>query len=82
MYMYRKIGVVLVDSGCSRTIVSRKMCQTWKKKDLKVMNFSEEMYISGVRQIDLQVDRGSAEIEALVAQVDPLGFNILIGMDG
>lgn len=80
--MYRKIGVVLVDSGCSRTIVSRKMCQTWKKKDLKVMNFSEEMYISGVRQIDLQVDRGSAEIEALVAQVDPLGFNILIGMDG
>lgn len=50
----QKRGVALVDSECSRTIVSRMMCRTWKKKYIEVMTLSRETCISDVRQIDLQ----------------------------
>lgn len=39
------------------------------------------MCISGVWQLNLWVDRRTVEIEALVAQEDPLGFDVLIGVD-
>lgn len=41
------------------------MCQIWKRKGV-----SGEMYICGVGQTNLHVDRGTAEIEALVALLD------------
>lgn len=71
MYVCRRRYVALVDSGCSQIIVSRKMCQIWKKKNVEVMPLNGEMCISGVKQIDPRVDGGTAEIEAFVAQEDP-----------
>ena len=41
-----------------------------------VMTLSREMC-----WIDLQVNRRTIEIEALVVQNDPLGFNLLMGGD-
>lgn len=40
MYVCRMRGVVQMDSGCSRTIAYRNMCQTWKKKDVEMMTLS------------------------------------------
>lgn len=57
-----EIYVCLMDSGCSRNIVSRKMCQTWKNKHVEVMTLGKKNCISGVWQIDLRVDRGTAEL--------------------
>lgn len=72
---------MLVDSRHSQTIVSRKMCWAWKRNDVEAMTLSGEMCISSVEQIDLQVDGGTGELEALVAQKNTLGFDILISMD-
>lgn len=43
--MCGKRGVVLVDSGLCQSIVSRKMCWIWKKKDFEVMTLSGETCI-------------------------------------
>ena len=36
---------------------------------------------SGVGWIDLRVNGGSAEIEAMVVQEDPIEFDVLMGVD-
>lgn len=56
-----EVYVCLMDSVCSRNIVSRKMCQTWKNNYFEVMTLGKTC-ISGVWQIELRVDRGTAEI--------------------
>lgn len=54
VYMCGKSGFVLMDSECSRAIVSRKICRTVKKKDVGVRTLSIETCINGDGQIYLQ----------------------------
>ena len=83
MYVDRIPCSALLDSGCSHTIVSARLCKTWSRKNVKVTTIGgETQACCGVGTVEIHTDSGvSAEMSVLVTQNDLLGFDLLLGYD-
>ena len=73
----------LLDSGCSRTIVSARLCRTWRKRSIKVTTINgDTRACCGVGSVRIRTDSGaSAKVDVLVTRKDLLGFDLLLGYD-
>ena len=70
-----------LESGCSRTIVSARLCPVWKKKSVRVITISCEM-CHEIGIVKVCTDTGnSADVEALVIHERPLDSNLLLSYD-
>ena len=75
---------VLVDSGCSRCIVYAPCCRSWERCSVRVKTVSgQEMRCVGTGTIVLAVAGvGEVAVAAIVVDVRPLGFDVIMGMNG
>ena len=73
----------LLDSGCSHTIVSARLCRTWKERNITVTTIGgETQACCGAGTVKIHADSGvAAELNVLVTQGDLLGFDLLLGYD-
>ena len=71
--------LALLDTGCSRLLVTRALCHSWEKK--KVGVFTEgALRCCGVGCVQLDVGSGCPiDAEVLVTDGKLLGFNLLLG---
>ena len=77
-------GLALVDSGCSRSIVHVSFCPGWSKRHISVRTVSGESYRcdgTGPARVSLG-ESVSVDLNALVVREKPLGFDLVLGMDG
>ena len=74
---------VLVDSGCTRCIAHVSCCDSWTKRDVRVIAVNgESQQCLGTAVVSLQagdVDAGSVDV--LVVDYRPLGFDFILGMN-
>ncbi|XP_043204508.1 uncharacterized protein LOC122371842 [Amphibalanus amphitrite] len=77
-------GLALIDSGCSKSIVCESFCRKWTARQTNVKTVSGEAYrCDGVGPIELSLgEERSVTIDALVVKEKPLGFDLVLGMDG
>ena len=75
--------MALVDSGCSRSLVTGSVCDPWSRQASDVLTVDGEILRSnGVGTITLAVDNVSpVKVDVLVVDSPMLGFDMLIGMD-
>uniref|UniRef100_A0A5S6Q4C2 Uncharacterized protein n=1 Tax=Trichuris muris TaxID=70415 RepID=A0A5S6Q4C2_TRIMR len=75
---------VLVDTGCSKCIAHVTCCENWRKEQVTVTTVSgQSLQCIGVSVIRLQPPGGSeAAVEAIVTDKRPLGFELILGMNG
>ena len=75
--------MALVDSGCSRSLVTGSVCDPWSRQASDVLTVDGEILRSnGVGTITLAVDNVSpVKVDVLVVDSPLLGFDMLIGMD-
>ena len=75
--------MVLIDSGCSQTLVSKAVCHFWKQKSAEVLTADgRTLNCRGYGKIKVAVGQVLAvDIEALVVDKQLLGFDLLLGID-
>ena len=75
--------IVLVDSGCSSSVVSGMLCRPEVWKSTAILTAGRKCLLShGVGSISLTVtNRNPLKTNMLVVNSKPLGFNLLLGMD-
>ena len=73
----------LIDSGCSQTLGSKAVCRFWKRKSAGVLTADgRTLNCRGSGKIKVEVGRVPAvDIEVLVVDKQPLGFDLLLGID-
>lgn len=76
--------VALIDSGCSQCIVYEPCCISWTRKNVTVVTVNgQKQNCEGVGRICLQVgDSKPVEVDALVTNFRPLGFECILGLNG
>ena len=74
---------VLVDTGCTRTIVQAAWGGEWRKRNVAMVTVSEQKWMcQGVTVASIEVEGGvTVHVEAYVTNVRPLGFPCILGMD-
>ncbi|CAM1311897.1 Uncharacterised protein r2_g2229 [Pycnogonum litorale] len=74
----------LVDSGCSCCIIYAPWCATWTSKCVAVRTMSgQEQKCKGVGNVQLQSGEiGPVNVDVFVADIQPLGFDFILGMTG
>ena len=75
--------LVLIDTGCLRTIVDADQCWSWRKAGVDVETIGGTSCAScSVGVVSISTDEGnSAKIDVLVVCGKPLGFDLLLGID-
>ena len=75
--------LVLVDTGCSRSIVSANRCQMWMNQRVDVMTINSlSQACCSVGTVTICNEKGdTAEVDVLVMQEKPLGYDLLLGID-
>lgn len=74
---------VLIDTGCSMSIVHLSCCSHWseKKVDLLTIN-GERQQCVGVGNVNVSTHDGiSVDIDVLVVKFRPLNFDVILGMN-
>ena len=81
--VHRIDRIVLVDSGCSSSVVRRMLCQPKVRKCTAILTAGRKCLLShGVGSITLTVtNRKPLKTNVLVVNSKPLGFDLLLGMD-
>ena len=76
--------MVLIDTGCSRSIVHASVCVNWKRQRENIFTVSgERSECDGVGQVSVELEDGTkAVFSALVVREKPLGLDLILGMDG
>ena len=75
---------VLIDTGCTRTVIQSSLCFGWKRRDVCMVTVSgQRLHCAGTADVRVQVP-GLTEVvvDALVVEKKPLGFCAILGMDG
>ncbi|KFD63395.1 hypothetical protein M514_24416 [Trichuris suis] len=74
----------LVDTGSTRCIIYAPCCRSWRKQQIHVTTVSgEQLHCIGVGSVKLQLSEGDpVTIEGVIADKKPLGFDVIIGMNG
>ena len=75
--------LALLDTGCSRLLVTRVLCHSWEKKKVDIFTVGEgALRWCGVGHVQLDVGSGCPiNVEVLVADGKLLGFDLLLGFD-
>ena len=75
---------VLVDTGCTRTVVHSSLCAEWKRRSVSMVTVSgQRVDCAGTAEAEVGVPGGGAVVlDALVVAMKPLGFCAILGMDG
>ena len=82
MWVNGKECQVLVDTGCTRTIVQAAWGGEWKRRDVAMVTASDQQWTcQGVTRARIEVDGAAVYVEAYVTSVRPLGFPCIMGMD-
>ena len=78
-----KKRMALVDSGCSRSLVTESACNPWSQQASDVLTVDgKTLRGNGIGTITLAVDNVSpVKADVLVVNSSLLGFDMLIGMD-
>ena len=72
--------LALVDTGCSRSLVTRALCHSWDKKVGVFMIGGGALKCCGFGRVQLDVGSGCPiDVEVLVADGKLLGFDLLLG---
>ena len=73
--------LVPLDSGCSYTIVTARLCCTWSKRSIKITTINGKIQVCcGVGSEMICTDSGgSAKVNVLVMRKDILGFDLQFG---
>lgn len=74
----------LVDSGCTDNIIHLSCCERFVKRSVTVTTVGDEkLSCNGVGQVTVETSSGQmAEISVLVMEKEPLGVDMILGMDG
>lgn len=78
-----KSKIVIIDSGCSRSIVSAKSFRLWSRKHVDVEtidNIIRAYCVVGTVNICTD-NSNSVKVDILVAHDKPLSFDLLDGID-
>ncbi|CAE1289280.1 unnamed protein product [Acanthosepion pharaonis] len=83
VYVEGKRCSALVDTGCSRSIVSADRCVTWNSQQIEIRTIDGvSRACCGVGTVSVLTDGGShAKVDVLVARQRPLGYDLLLGID-
>lgn len=75
---------VLVDTGCSVSVVHVACCKSWMKGAVDMVTVSGEKWrCEGTSIVHLQLSGGAAtDIRVCVTTAKPLGFMAILGMNG
>ena len=75
--------VALVDCGCSKSIVTRQICQFYRKQETPILTADGKSFVScGMGSITLQIaNKDPMQLEVLVVDNELLGFDLFLGMD-
>ena len=74
----------LIDSGCSVSIIFMKHCKSWRKSYVDIITVNgQRQPCEGVARVAVNVPGvESIEIDAYVVDFQPLGFDVILGMNG
>ena len=74
----------LIDTGCTRSIVHVSVCRKWERRSVSVVTVSgQQLKCAGTAEVDVEVPGlRPVMVSALVVEERPLGFNVILGMDG
>ena len=74
---------VMVDTGCTRTIVHVGMCDKWFRKSVAMTQIGgTDWRCQGTSKVRVTVGAGvEVEVRANVSSVKPFGFECVLGMD-
>lgn len=74
---------VLVDTGCSKTMVHMSCCPQWNKNEVNVMTVGGELRkCKGVGQMYIKPPHGlPVNVDVLVVSFRPLIFDLVLGMN-
>ena len=73
--------LALLDTGCSRSLITRALCHSWEKVDVFTVG-EGALRCCGIGHVQLDVGSGCPiDVEVLVADRKLLGFNLLLGFD-
>ena len=75
--------LALLDTGYSRSLVTRVLCHSWEKKNVDVFTVGEgALRCCSIGHVQLDIGSGCPiDIEVLVTDGKLLGFNLLLGFD-
>ena len=75
--------LTLLDSGCSCTIVSARLCCTWSKRSVKITIIKGKAWVCcGVGSVWIYIDSSEpAKVNVLVMWKDILSFDLLLRYD-
>ncbi|CAE1234877.1 unnamed protein product [Acanthosepion pharaonis] len=73
----------LIDTGCSRSIVSVDRCVTWSNQQIEIRTIDGvSQACCGVGTVSILTDGGNhAKVDVLVARQRPLGYDLLLSID-
>ncbi|CAE1309081.1 unnamed protein product [Acanthosepion pharaonis] len=81
VYVEGKRCSALVDTGCSRSIVSADRCVTWSSQQMEIRMIDGVSWACcGVGTVSVLADGGN-HAKVLVARQRPLGYDLLLGID-
>ena len=75
---------VLIDTGCTRSIVHSSLCAGWERRNVCMVTVSgQRLDCAGTADVRVEVPGVRAVVvDALVVELKPLGFCAILGMDG
>ena len=75
---------VLIDTGCTRTVVHTSLCVGWERREVCMLTVSgQRLDCAGTADVRVRVPGMAAVVvDALVVGEKPLGFCAILGMDG
>ena len=83
VHINRIRSLVLLDKGSLRSLISRPLCHSWKRKEVEVLNVGERtIRCSGVGFVQPDMsNRRPINVEVPVVDRKLLGFDLLLGFD-
>ena len=74
---------VLVDSGCSCSVIFAPRCESWERKRINLVTVSgEESACEGEGKVRVEAAGRSAVVNVLVVSFKPMGVDFILGMNG
>ncbi|KRY07334.1 Pol polyprotein, partial [Trichinella patagoniensis] len=75
---------VLVDTGCSVCVAHASCCRSWREEDVAITTMcGRAMRCEGSGVVQLRPHgKGPIEVEVIVVRSKPLGYDLILGMNG
>ncbi|KRZ83021.1 hypothetical protein T08_5899 [Trichinella sp. T8] len=75
---------VLVDTGCTVCVAHASCCRSWRKEDVAITTMcGRAMGCEGTGVVQLRPHgKGPIEVEVIVVRSKPLGYDLILGMNG